>query len=313
MIEKRVSKMKMIDVCRQTELSERTVRYYVQRGLLHPISGEKGERTYMDFSSADVRRLEQVAALRKAGFSIEEILNMIQSPDTIPAIVMDRRHELAQTAQDVKMLLKAFDRLQSRDCRNMETLADTLSRVTASLSLPAQDAEPDFSRFEHISQEERDDALLSFHIRHEKMEKCGRRIILVFMIIQIILFLVALIFKLCFGISLYFALPILLSLVFIICLFRGDTPYHNITYLVTGDKVSSPGFFPLLWALFILGWIGYLYNLKRLSTFPLYEFNMNDQLEMWMAIIQILIHIILFILYFTNSSVKEFIYNNHRD
>ena len=97
MIEKRVSKMKMIDVCRQTELSERTVRYYVQRGLLHPISGEKGERTYMDFSSTDVRRLEQVAALRKAGFSIEEILNMIQSPDTIPAIVMDRRHELAQT------------------------------------------------------------------------------------------------------------------------------------------------------------------------------------------------------------------------
>ena len=199
--------MKMIDVCRQTELTERTVRYYVQRGLLHPVSREKGERTYMDFSSADVRRLEQVAALRKAGFSIEGILNMIQSPDAIPAIVMDRRHELAQTAQDVRLLLQVFDRLQSRDCRSIETLADTLSRVTASLALPAQDAEPDFSRFEKTSLEEKERALQEFESHHEKQLNRGRIIILSFIIIDGLLLLIS--FFLSWDLSLVFEIVFL--------------------------------------------------------------------------------------------------------
>ena len=282
MIEKRVSKMKMIDVCRQTELSERTVRYYVQRGLLHPISGEKGERTYMDFSSADVRRLEQVAALRKAGFSIEEILNMIQSPDTIPAIVMDRRHELAQTAQDVKMLLKAFDRLQSRDCRNMETLADTLSRVTASLSLPAQDAEPDFSRFEKASLEEKERALQEFESHHEKQLNRGRIIILSFIIIDGLLLLIS--FFLSWDLSLVF------EIVFLVLLYKGYGFMRYIYAIIAGIHV--------LMNLYLLTGISF----ENVSS-------MNVLFFIFLTILPILFQLTTAIVFFTSKSVGEFMYS----
>lgn len=129
--------MKIKEVCQQTGLTEKTVRYYVERELLHPQAMEKGDRIYTEFSSEDIRRLERVAALRKAGFSIEAILTMLRTPESVPAIVQVRRRELAEEETNARQLLATFSRLHSEDCRSMDALADSLLRATRTLKLPA--------------------------------------------------------------------------------------------------------------------------------------------------------------------------------
>ncbi|WP_020620662.1 MerR family transcriptional regulator [Paenibacillus daejeonensis] len=72
--------MKMKDVCKKTQLTERTVRYYVERELISPASEVAGGRTYLSFTEQDVEQLLAIAELRKLEFGIEEIIRMQHSP-----------------------------------------------------------------------------------------------------------------------------------------------------------------------------------------------------------------------------------------
>lgn len=68
--------MKMKEVCAATGLTERAVRFYVQEGLVAPTAQRRNGRTWLDFSPADVERLDAVATLRRVGFTLEEIRTM---------------------------------------------------------------------------------------------------------------------------------------------------------------------------------------------------------------------------------------------
>ncbi len=66
--------MKMKEVLLQTGLTDRAVRLYIENGLLTP-NNEKsysGRNSY-DFTEEDVAVLQQIALLRKAEFSPEQI------------------------------------------------------------------------------------------------------------------------------------------------------------------------------------------------------------------------------------------------
>jgi DNA-binding transcriptional MerR regulator len=66
------------DLCRLTGLTRRTVRFYVQKGLLDKPEGEKRGAWYTD------RHLEQLALIRKwsaAGLSLEAIAGLLAGGD----------------------------------------------------------------------------------------------------------------------------------------------------------------------------------------------------------------------------------------
>ena len=237
--------MKIKEVCQQTGLTEKTVRYYVERELLHPQAMEKGDRIYTEFSSEDIRRLERVAALRKAGFSIEAILTMLRlalglgghinpteesSADPIEAGL---RRELAEEETNARQLLATFSRLHSEDCRSMDALADSLLRATRTLKLPAPDAEPDFSRFETISQEEKERALQEFLARDDDQQARGRTILRVFIAIQAIGLLISLVRSADFLSNL---LSTGLSLLLLTLLYKG---YTAVRYFYVGCNLIA--------------------------------------------------------------------------
>ncbi len=103
--------MKMRDVCKATELTDRTVRYYIECGLVFPNSKENydGRRNF-SFTLRDIERLEQIKALRTAGFSIEQIKAMQEATDVrdiVKARLADLDEEQALTAQAITALQKA--------------------------------------------------------------------------------------------------------------------------------------------------------------------------------------------------------------
>lgn len=68
--------MKIKEVCQKTDLTERTVRFYIEKGLLQPVSSESNKRLYYDFFEQDMAKLKKIAVFRKIGFSIDAIADM---------------------------------------------------------------------------------------------------------------------------------------------------------------------------------------------------------------------------------------------
>ena len=66
------------EVSRRTRLSERALRLYEAEGLVSPSRTAAGRRVY---SLADLRRLQQVQILRRAGYALAEIRDLLKTRD----------------------------------------------------------------------------------------------------------------------------------------------------------------------------------------------------------------------------------------
>ena len=78
--------MKLKEVCESTGLSRKTVRLYEEKGLLVPQKERKNGRDYREYTPEDVEILREIATLRRAWFTMDEIARMQQDPDAIEEI-----------------------------------------------------------------------------------------------------------------------------------------------------------------------------------------------------------------------------------
>ena len=135
--------MKMKEVCAQTGLTERAVRFYVQEKLVVPLAQRRGGRTWLDFSPNHVDRLRAIATLRRAGFTLEEIRSMgedFQKNASGAAFALRRRLQGA---------IEAYDRLRFTDtaqAAGLEDYAALLEGTVACRDLPAADQRRPASR-----------------------------------------------------------------------------------------------------------------------------------------------------------------------
>src|SRR3712207_8077721 len=72
--------MKIGEVCERVGLSLRTVRYYEEVGLLMPSDRSPGG--FRLYSEADVARLRVLKGMKPAGFSLEEIRELMELLDS---------------------------------------------------------------------------------------------------------------------------------------------------------------------------------------------------------------------------------------
>lgn len=128
--------MKMKEVCTATGLTERAVRFYVQEQLVTPQSQQRGGRTWLDFSEANVERLRAIGTLRKAGFTIDEIRSMGRDfPNNAPNAAFQLRRWL-QEAIDAYERLRHIDVAQADD---LEGYASLLEREVSGRPIPDSD------------------------------------------------------------------------------------------------------------------------------------------------------------------------------
>lgn len=73
--------MKIKAVCERTGLTDRTIRYYIEEGLISPTFTENylGRKSF-DFTEDNISELNDIAALRSFDFSIDEIRQMLKDP-----------------------------------------------------------------------------------------------------------------------------------------------------------------------------------------------------------------------------------------
>ena len=107
--------MKIKDVCRITGLTDRTVRFYIEQGLLMPDCTENylGRRSY-DFSPANVSQLHKICTLRQFGFSIEQIQTLMTEPSKSRQIIEEVQQQAAQVVQEKESILTALKLLNTQ-------------------------------------------------------------------------------------------------------------------------------------------------------------------------------------------------------
>lgn len=128
--------MKMKEVCAQTGLTERAVRFYVQEKLVVPLAQRRGGRTWLDFSPNHVDRLKAISTLRKAGFTLEEIRAMIEDFQKNASGAAFSLRQRLQAAID------AYDKLRFTDtaqASGLEDYAELLEREVKGRPIPESD------------------------------------------------------------------------------------------------------------------------------------------------------------------------------
>lgn len=107
--------MKINEACKRTGLSERAIRFYVEKGLLTPKSQIINGRTTTEYSEVDIELLRDIAALRNAEFSIADILVMQSSDEDVCRIIQKHCDELEQEQMLRDELLKELKEISKRD------------------------------------------------------------------------------------------------------------------------------------------------------------------------------------------------------
>lgn len=160
--------MKASEIRQKTGLTEKAMRLYEDKGLVHPEIRETGNRRYREYSEDDLAVLMTVAALRRARFSVEQIGRMLDDPHATAAVFHEYKEDLRREVAELNELLETVSAVEESSLRTAGELAEALTPVAEPMSLPERDITYRPYHWEDISEEERREAFERFWKKQEK-------------------------------------------------------------------------------------------------------------------------------------------------
>ena len=132
--------MKMKDVIQQTDLTDRAIRLYMENGLVSPACNENyAGRKNIEFSAEDVEALKNVATLRKAGFSINEIKLLKEGTVPCRKIVEEFIEKTTAKIESDKAVVEKLEAVVMAEDLSIETICDSLNSATEEKEIPESD------------------------------------------------------------------------------------------------------------------------------------------------------------------------------
>ncbi len=144
--------MKIKEVSDRTGLSRKTIRFYEARALFFPKKRYQNGKEFREYSEDNIRELQDIATLRRARFTVEEIRRMREAPEDTAAIFSDYRERLREEARDLSDLLAIADAIPAESLSSAEELIDKMEHVTEALPLPAVDIHPRFRYLDELEE-----------------------------------------------------------------------------------------------------------------------------------------------------------------
>ena len=129
--------MKMKEVCARSGLTERAVRLYCDRGLVHPEKKWDNGREYLIFSDYNLRELAVISKLRQADFTLDEISLMLHSPEQSGDVLVGWRGRVAEQNQRLTNAKDKLAELSTHETLNAERIAEALgAKITSHGAAP---------------------------------------------------------------------------------------------------------------------------------------------------------------------------------
>ena len=154
-------------------LSRSTLLYYESIGLLKP--ARRKANNYRGYTERDFARLQQICAYRNAGLKLEDILVILDRPDSDATAILKRRLleldaeiETKRSHQRAILML-----LQGKDSigRNKQMTAEKWVAIMRSAGLSDADMHRWHVEFEHSAPEDHQHFLEFLHIQVEEILK----------------------------------------------------------------------------------------------------------------------------------------------
>lgn len=132
--------MKIKAVCEETGLTDRAVRYYIDEGLIKPEFTENyvGRRSY-DFTFEDISLLSDISTLRKFGFTVAEVKDIILDPRSSVSVIQKVRERKYHEIQNNAIAITALENMDFTKPYTVPQLAAELENFTRFAPLPAED------------------------------------------------------------------------------------------------------------------------------------------------------------------------------
>ena len=205
--------MKMKEICARSGLTERAVRLYCERGLVHPDKHWDRGREYLEFSDHNLRELTVVSELRRAEFTLEEIALMLEKPETCGDVLAGWRGRVAEQNQRLSTAKDKLAELSSNDHLSAERLAELLGAKAAAHG-PAPYKGETFAEFcERESQSYAySEQMQEISIREEKRQRLGGLFLILYTVVMSLLALID-------GAVIYTSTQMLLPAVIVIAVF----------------------------------------------------------------------------------------------
>ena len=143
--------MKLKEVCEATGLTRKTIRLYEEKGLLVPRKEARNGREYREYSQKDVETLREIATLRRAWFTMDEISRMQQEPEAIGEIFPQYLQWLEAQQQTLRQLLTAARAIDPQQVKSVAELSWKM-REAEKMPLPQTDIEQRFQYLDALEQ-----------------------------------------------------------------------------------------------------------------------------------------------------------------
>ena len=140
------------EVCTATGLSIKTLRLYEEKRLIAPERQYRNGREYRVYTPELVAQLQQIATLRRALFTMDEIKSMQQNPDTIPGIFEDYRQWLAAQETQFRALRQAAGQVNAQSLHSVDSLLSGMEQAASQMPLPEMDIKPDFKHIDAMEE-----------------------------------------------------------------------------------------------------------------------------------------------------------------
>ena len=119
--------MQIKQAAAQCGLTEKAIRLYEEKGLITPTYTEKNGRQFRDYNESTVARLQTIATLRKSFFSIEQIAEILDHPENIPAVFVSYRAELHKQYADLKPLISRAEEIDAASLSDVNAVSDAMT------------------------------------------------------------------------------------------------------------------------------------------------------------------------------------------
>lgn len=137
--------MKIKAVCELTGLSDRTIRYYIEQQLISPLYSENylGRRAY-NFTQKDIDELNDIATLRKFDFTIEEIRNILSSPENSQNVIEDVKLRTSKIITENEDKLSVLVQLDTQKAYTICELAKELTVYSQNIPVQKENVKKSF-------------------------------------------------------------------------------------------------------------------------------------------------------------------------
>ena len=132
--------LKIKKVIAATDLTDRAIRLYIENGLVTPENQKSytGRNNY-NFTQEDIDCLEQIAMLRKADFSLEQIKTLKLGGESAREVLVEYLSDKQESVAMGQRIIDALKDYSAQDSVTMESVCAKIKESIENTPLPEVD------------------------------------------------------------------------------------------------------------------------------------------------------------------------------